>query len=535
MGCTLGKPRKKLNSRFAVNVNDEYGCGIPKGVSVHHLKHVLLEEVNKTPGLGKTSTIYNLEDWTSPDCGIIRQKGEDKSDPIDGRMGASYVDSLSGKDNVGPANLMLSYTWGYEIADIVTTLDEFCRSNKRDPKATYVWMCFLCINQHRVFELNQKGEISDDSTFAQFKKTFEDRVINVGEVICMMSPWHDPTYLSRVWCIFELYTAHKEKCKVSIVMPNREKEKMAKALAEQDGIETLFHTLSSTDIEQAQASVEMDKVRILEMVRNGPGYEKLNNFVNEMLRRWVKEGIMEQVAVKETALTDASTDTDFALFCGQLGIVMERFNDLENALILNKRTLSIFRKVKGEDADDTASAHHNLGRTYQKMERNEEALEELRKVLEIDKKMYGDNHPETASSYTTISEVLLRLKRYDEAMIEAKNGLEIRLHHYGKNHQFTAMSYGQMGLILHQKGDYDAALAEHQKSLDINLEAHGEQHPQTATVYHNIGGAHYEKGDYANALASLEKALAVRKNIVGEDHAHTKDTIWYISNTKEKM
>ena len=35
--------------------------------------------------------------------------------PRDGQPGAAYVDTLSGKDNVGIANALLSYSWGYKV------------------------------------------------------------------------------------------------------------------------------------------------------------------------------------------------------------------------------------------------------------------------------------------------------------------------------------------------------------------------------------------------------------------------------------
>ena len=35
--------------------------------------------------------------------------------PRDGKRGAAYVDTLTGKDNVGIADALLSYSWGYKV------------------------------------------------------------------------------------------------------------------------------------------------------------------------------------------------------------------------------------------------------------------------------------------------------------------------------------------------------------------------------------------------------------------------------------
>ena len=82
------------------------------GVSVFHLKHVFLEqEVLSHNGLSQSSTIYDIEHLQGPP-GVVRQRGANKTCPKDGKLGAAYVDCLSGVDHVGKANFMLSYSWG---------------------------------------------------------------------------------------------------------------------------------------------------------------------------------------------------------------------------------------------------------------------------------------------------------------------------------------------------------------------------------------------------------------------------------------
>ena len=71
--------------------------------------------------------------------------------PIDGKRGVAYVHCINGNDHVGTATHMLSYAWGYRAIDIVETLSAFWKGNKLDPKKTYIWICCLCNNQHRVF------------------------------------------------------------------------------------------------------------------------------------------------------------------------------------------------------------------------------------------------------------------------------------------------------------------------------------------------------------------------------------------------
>ena len=71
-----------------------------RGVSVWHLKHVLLEEVRQTGG-SEDSKIYEIEPT------VIRPKGLNLICPRDGREGTAYVDAI-GDEAAGPADFMLS-------------------------------------------------------------------------------------------------------------------------------------------------------------------------------------------------------------------------------------------------------------------------------------------------------------------------------------------------------------------------------------------------------------------------------------------
>ena len=80
--------------------------------------------------------------------------------PRDQQPGSAYVDALSGTDQVGLAEFMLSYTWGYkarlhtvfssvstpdrslvddiQVSDIVDSLVLMCQERNLNPKRTYV-------------------------------------------------------------------------------------------------------------------------------------------------------------------------------------------------------------------------------------------------------------------------------------------------------------------------------------------------------------------------------------------------------------
>ncbi len=53
-------------------------------------------------------------------------------------------------EHTGRATIMLSYTWGYPFGTIGSALMAYCAKHGLDPRTTHVWICCMCINQHRV-------------------------------------------------------------------------------------------------------------------------------------------------------------------------------------------------------------------------------------------------------------------------------------------------------------------------------------------------------------------------------------------------
>ena len=269
-----------------------------KGVSIYYLQTVLLQEVQHAGLDVNKAKVYDMEpDLKSKNFGLIRRKGANVKCPRDHQLGAAYVDSINGEDFVGRANVMLSYTWGYGIQDIVSTLAAKCKRDNRNPKRTYIWICCLCNNQHRIGQA--------DIPFDEFRNTFYNTVTGVGTVWSMMSPWASPMYLKRVWCVFEVYVANTEKGVTSeIIMPEEQKNAMMKSL---ENIDNLFDALSNTRIEDAEASKPEDKNNILALVKALIGFNELNNTVNVLLRKWILVTLMAEV---DDVNLDANSDNN---------------------------------------------------------------------------------------------------------------------------------------------------------------------------------------------------------------------------------
>jgi len=282
-----------------------------RGISVHHFSQDFLSRVEMA-SLTRDASIYVLEPK------VIRPASADFQCPRDKERGAAYVDTVSHRDHAGLSNFMLSYSWGYSIGNIVDGLVAFCdgSNTRRNHKQTYVWICCLFINQHRVQAMRRVG---NTIPFKVFEQAFGERVEGIGHVLVLMLPWKDPEYLTRVWCVFEMHHAlNSAKVDLTVVMPPLERHGFRAALLSVNGIEYIFRTFAGVRIENAKASIEEDRCRILKMVEDGVGVQKLNDQISRYLQLWAVEACESEL---ENCRQEADPE-QIAQLCTKIGTLM---------------------------------------------------------------------------------------------------------------------------------------------------------------------------------------------------------------------
>ncbi|CAB9531235.1 Kinesin light chain [Seminavis robusta] len=515
-------------------------------LSVHYLQTQLPKEI-RAAGFSRTAPVYEIEDLSgSP--GVIRKKSQKKTCPIDGKPGSAYVHCVEGVDNVGDATHMLSYSWKYAIGDIIDTLVDFCDKNDKNPKRTYVWICCLCINQHRVVKqtmLEEKGTVETETV--DFLSLFGDRVTSIGTIVAMMAPWSAPTYLTRVWCVFEIYTAYQKGCNIIIAMPPAQTKALEKDLLfgnnpKTDNLDRLYEVLASTKVQNAKATFEKDRIAILDIVKVNPGYAILNNRVNELLRGWIRGVITQLVAKKEAkraiqtqslwsryflcGLIQVWRDIRYANFCHLVGVLLNNNEENDAALESIHKAKSIRENTRGENHPDVALSLSIIGIILYSKGDYDASLEAHERALKIRQSALGKNHLDTATSHRQIGAALEAKGLYQQSLDEHRKALAIRRAQLkGENHEAIGESYGSISSVMEEMGDYDSAIEHCRKAIAIRETCNGHNHPDTASLYGILGSQLFNKGNYDGALEETRKALAIEENILGKDHTDTAASI----------
>jgi len=117
---------------------------------------------------------------------------------------------------------------------------------------------------------------------------FGPRVMRIGRLLSMITPWHAPLYVDRAWCLFELFTSirHSQSVFVEVILPPSQRHDFEAAMAA-GNYAMLDKVLEKIRAENATASEAADLEAIQGYVLGLPGgYEALNETVRGHLRCW---------------------------------------------------------------------------------------------------------------------------------------------------------------------------------------------------------------------------------------------------------
>jgi len=422
---------------------------------------------------------------------------------------------------------VLHSTWGYNLIDIVRSLESYCARNDLDPQTTAVWICFACINQHRVIE--QTENVPPEA----FREEFEARVMGTGHVLSMLAPWSKPANLERIWVSFCLFTRAgnglddgcwqclyevlvgltlklKQACKFEVIMPPCEEASFRKALV--SDFDSILKSLSQIDLENAEASVVEDKVMIKEIVRQGMGFQAVNKAVMGMLHEWL--------AATAKAALDAlpQAERGTSALINNLGALYQDQGKYQLAEQLYVESMGARRATLGDQHPDTLISIGNLGDLYMDQGKLELAEPLCVEALGAKRATFGDQHPLTLTSIGNLGALYKKQGKYDLAeplYVESMGASRATL---GDQHPRTLASIGNLGVLYQDQGKHQLAEPLCVEALDGKRATLGDKHPSTLASIGNLVDLLREAGKLAEAQATLGNAVATAAEVLGERH-----------------
>ena len=174
----------------------------------------------------------------------------------------------------GTATHFVSHAWKYGFYDLVAALEIFYNSLSTEEKLsgkTFFWIDMFVVNQH----------------YAPFRPhhwwvtTFVEAIRDFGKVILVFHPFLQPIPLTRVWCLWEIFTAISTGAEIEFAMPTAQWTEFRFSLRK--NYSEVLDTLRSLDARNAEAFNPLDKASIFEAIDKNVGFDELNKNVRNRI------------------------------------------------------------------------------------------------------------------------------------------------------------------------------------------------------------------------------------------------------------
>jgi hypothetical protein len=217
------------------------------------------------------------EDWTMNELceEVIKPRTKD----------TSYVEYLikAGNDQGGKefvkvkADYFVSYCWRYKWISLISSIQRF--QDEQNGVDFFVWLDAFVVNQHT------SASVSQDAWIATFGESLRD----IGNALIVLVGWSDLMYVTRAWCVFEVYSIVQSGVHYKILISKDEEDGLRQAMTRY-AITTDFiqKYLSNINIERSQAARLEDKALIIATIaRMKDGLIKVNDVVLNEMKQWL--------------------------------------------------------------------------------------------------------------------------------------------------------------------------------------------------------------------------------------------------------
>eukprot|EP00658_Telonema_sp_P-2_P042488 TRINITY_DN30509_c0_g1_i1.p1 TRINITY_DN30509_c0_g1~~TRINITY_DN30509_c0_g1_i1.p1 ORF type:complete len:541 (-),score=110.76 TRINITY_DN30509_c0_g1_i1:8-1630(-) len=409
---------------------------------------------------------------------------------------------------------MLSYAWSYAVGDIVDSLVAYCNRTNQDQKQTFVWICCLCINQHRVKQRQASGQVV---TTEEFREEFESRVRGIGHVLSLVTPWDDPANLKRTWCVFEAFlTISVPGCTLELIMPPHQDGSFRRTLTED--FEKIWKSLSQVDVEKAEATIAADKHTIHELVKEEMGFIPVNTAVGDALRKWVADA-------GNSALKTMGSDQDGSELAALVYALLHDLGELDQASELCRRALQARRAAHGDDDDRTLASMITLSNLMIDQGKLTECEPLVREAVEATQSKLGGKHLMTLDSISVLSKLLQSQGKMQEALSLCQQTLDGRKETLGESHPDTLDTLCQSSRLYAGLGQPDKAMVSCGRCFELRKQTLGERHPVTLATQSNLAFLMCITGQVDEGEVLSKAALEGRTMILGAKHADTLATM----------
>jgi hypothetical protein len=128
----------------------------------------------------------------------------------------------------------------------------------------------------------------------------DDSIETAGKLLCVIHKWDEPTSLSRIWCLFELWRAIVKNRPIKMAFSAQEAARFVTAVREERA--SVEEVVERVNVNEAQASVEADLVRIRAQIDESVGTDGFHAALQQKLMAALSLTVVHAPADYKTGL-----------------------------------------------------------------------------------------------------------------------------------------------------------------------------------------------------------------------------------------
>jgi tetratricopeptide (TPR) repeat protein len=336
-----------------------------------------------------------------------------------------------------------------------------------------IWFDIFSINQH----------IPTQWTFDWLSTAFMSAIESFGRTVVVLSPWYAPIPFTRLWCIYEAYSAMYTGGVFEIAMSESDQRQFLEDVRD-DPQRRVNQMLGTIRAEKADCFLEEDRENIFSVVQRSVGFGEINSMVFRKYRDWV-------LKVSIDAYEKSS-------------------NDVEKLEILS-----------------------TIGSLYSGQGKHQQAEAYLKECLEKRKLLLGDTHPDTLKSMDQYAVHCTAVGRYNEGRVLHEECLARRLATFGENHVLNLQSIDNLAFLHQCQGNFESAETLYHDCLARRRTSLGQEHPHTMDTLSNLATLHVVRAKYDLARPLYKDCLRQRKRQFGKTHPGTLTSIHNLAHLSD--
>ena len=216
---------------------------------------------------------------------------------------------------------------------------------------------------------------------------------------------------------------------------------------------------------------------------------------------------------------------------------LEQEGKFDEAIELSEQSLSLARKIWGDENSKVAYSLNNLALLYKEQGKYNEAQPLYQQALEMRQRLFVGDHSSVASSLNNLATLYDDQGKYSEAESLYQQALAMHQRLFLGDHPDVASSLNNLATLYKEQGKYSEAESLHQQALEMRQRLFNGDHPDVASSLNNLATLYDDQGKYSEAESLYQQALAMHQRLFKGDNysvATNLNNLGYLYKEKGK-